>query len=102
MTDPLDDIAAAIADNAGSCHHGSPACPHCLAVLAINAVREYILDQLADDEQYQQWYATNVEDLDDIDADMTHAAVVAHYLVDVVLPQRYWPIETVTPVGGVL
>ncbi len=31
---------------------------------------------------------SNVEALDEIDPDMTHAAVVTHYLVDVVLPSR--------------
>lgn len=34
----------------------------------------------ADGDDYGEWYRDNVERLDEIDEDMTHAEVVAHYL----------------------
>jgi hypothetical protein len=39
---------------------------------------------LDDEERFGAWYRLNVERLDDIDDDMTYAAIVRHYLSDIV------------------
>lgn len=88
-------LADAIDSERAACDHGDPACSVCLADLAVRALRDHVLDVLADDERYEDWYRANVERLDEIDEDMTHAAVVAHYLVEVVLPSGR-SVETVT------
>ncbi len=81
-------LATAFETDGSGCQHREHTCSACLASIAIRTLRDYLLDELADDWRYLEWFRSNVEALDEIDPDLTHAAVVTHYLVDVVLPSR--------------
>ncbi len=100
--EPHDMLATAFQTDGTGCEHSNDgACSDCLADVAIRTLKEYILDELAATDRFEEWYAANDERLDDIDPDMNHAEVVAHYLVDVVLPsQNVRPVVDVTLPGG--
>lgn len=94
MNEPHDMLATAFETDGSGCEHREPTCSDCLADTAVRVLKDYLLDELADDDRFQQWYRANVEALDEIDEDMTYAAIVAHYLTEVILPSGR-PVETV-------
>jgi hypothetical protein len=94
--EPHDTLATAFQTDGTGCEHSHEgACADCLADLAIRTLKEHILDELANSDRFEEWYAANAENLDDIEPNMNQAEIVAHYLVDEVLPNRARPVVDV-------